>query len=116
MNPAAVQAAYRRALAGAGPGETATFVRQGDATVYQAAAYVPPASANAELAGGMVQNKRRAIVLADDLAASGFPLPLRVNADRFKWGSDPTSNAVKAVAERRVQGVTVAYELDLEGA
>lgn len=118
MDAATVAAAYARALtAQLGPGETVTLVRRGDAGVYQVKArvtdFIP-----ADLAGAVQQGRRNAIILAADVVASGFPLPFKVNMDQIVWGSLPTTNTVSKIdaATRRVAGVLVAYELDLEGA
>ncbi len=119
MNPAAVQAAYARALGANGPAETVQLVRQGNNTVYLAQAWVTDFVPQ-DLAGAVEQGRRNAVVLASSVAASGFPLPFVVKSDRLVWGlgGTPKSNAITKVddATRRVQGALVAYELDLEGA
>lgn len=117
MSPDAAKAMYRRALKSqSGPGEPFTLIRNGDARAYVAAGYMQPNSPTVYLPGSVVQNRRRLVLMAEDVTASGFPLPIQVNRDRIQWGSPATTNAVKAVAERRVQGVLIAYEIDLEGA
>jgi len=113
MTPAAVQAAYARALGANGPAETATITRGGVSYSVQAwvTEFIP-----SDLAGAVEQGRRNAIVLASSVAASGFPLPFAVKSDRLVWGGK--SNAIVKVddATRRVGGVLMAYELDLEGA
>lgn len=118
MSPAAVQAAYVRALATkAGPAETVNLMRAGVAYPVQAwvTEFIP-----ADLAGAVEQGRRNAIVLASSVASSGFPLPILVKQDRLVWGlsGTPKSNAITKIddATRRVGGVLIAYELDLEGA
>lgn len=118
MSPAAVQAAYVRALAtSAGPAETVNIVRQGVAYPAQAwvTEFVP-----SDLAGAVEQGRRNAIVLASSLVASGFPLPIIVKQDRLVWGLNgtPKSNAITKVDDstRRIGGTLIAYELDLDGA
>ena len=113
MNPVAVQAAYARALGANGPAETVNLVRAGVSYPVQAwvTDFIPQ-----DLAGAVEQGRRSAVVLASSVVASGFPLPFVVKSDRLAWGTK--SNAITKVddASRRVQGLLVAYELDLEGA
>lgn len=116
MNPIAVKAAYVRALASAaGPGELVTLIRAGSSTVYSVHGWVTQ-FAPSELAGGVEQGKRKATVLAADVAASGFPLPFLPNQDRLKWGTK--TNVISSIddASIRIQGQLVAYKFDLEGA
>ena len=113
MSPIAVQAAYARALGANGPAETVQLVRGGVSYPVQAwvTDFIP-----SDLAGAVEQGRRNAVVLASSVVASGFPLPFIVKQDRLAWGTK--SNAITKVddASRRVQGVLIAYELDLEGA
>lgn len=113
MNPAAVQAAYARALGANGPAETVHLVRGGVSYPVQAwvTDFIP-----SDLAGAVEQGRRSAVVLASSVVASGFPLPFIVKQDRLAWGTK--SNAITKVddATRRIQGQLFAYDLDLEGA
>lgn len=59
--------------------------------------------------------RRMAIVLADDVTAASFPLPFLERQDRVIWGAGAHANIVQKIATRRVAGVVVAYELELEG-
>ena len=116
MNPAQAKAAYARALAStSSPGELVTLVRLGDAGPYIAHAFEAPIVQATDLPGAAQQNTRKAVVLADDVVTSGFPLPFRIRQDRLLWVSG-RSNAIAKIAERRIQGVIVAYEFELEGA
>lgn len=119
MNATAVAAAYARLLGVPGPGEVVQLVRSGDAGSYMVQAWVTDFIPS-DLAGAVEQGRRSAVVLASSVVASGFPLPFKVKSDRLKWGFDgePKSNAITKVddATRRIQGVLMAYELDLEGA
>lgn len=116
MTPASAQAAYVRALSSAaGPGELVTIVRSGVSTTYLAHAFEVPQIATSDLAGDVVQNVRKAVMLASDVAAAGFPLPFRQRQDRVVWASG-RSNVISKASERRVQGVVIAYELELDGA
>ena len=114
MNPVAVAAAYARALGANGPGETVTIVRAGVGS-FSVQAWITDFIPS-DLAGAVEQGRRNAIVLASSVAASGLPLPIVVKSDRLVWGGK--SNAITKVddASRRIQGVLIAYELDLEGA
>lgn len=117
MNPAAVAAAYTRALGKIGPAETVNLVRGGVSYPVQAwvTDFVP-----SDLSGGMQEGTRNAVVLASSVVASGFPLPFIVKQDRLVWGLNgaPKSNAITKVddATRRISGLLVAYELGLDGA
>lgn len=116
MSPLAVQAAWTRALASQfGPGETVTLVRAGNAGPFYVHAFLT-GFVPEEVAAGVQQGKRRAFVLASDVAASGFPLPFIVNQDRLIWGVK--TNAITKIddATVREQAITFAYTLDLEGA
>lgn len=61
------------------------------------------------------RGRRMAIVLADDVTAAGFPMPFRERQDRIVWGGGAHSNVVQRISTRRVAGVVIAYELELEG-
>lgn len=120
MTPTAAAAAYARAFGLSGPAEDVQLVRQGDANAYLVRAWVTD-FVPSDLAGAVEQGRRNAVVLASSVAASGFPLPFKLNQDRLKWAlssASPKSNAITKIddATRRVQGVLIAYELDLEGA
>src|SRR5579871_3234609 len=111
--------AYRRALAAAG--ETVTIRRPGAPnTDVSVLARLTGFSAE-QLVGNVEEGERRAIVLAADLAASAFPLPIRANRDQLLWtGPDGVTHASLITAidddSRRVAGVTIAYDLTLAGA
>lgn len=120
MTPAAVQAAYERALSvQLGSGEMVRLVRKGDAETgceAEVRARVTDDFKPSELAGAVEQGRRNAIVLASDVIASGFPLPFKVNHDRLVWRSDESkTDVIKNVATRRVGGHLIAYVLDLQG-
>ena len=116
MTPSSVQSGYSRILASSiGPGELVTLVRAGDSNVYQAHAWVTEFIPQ-DLAGAVEQGKRRAIVLASDVIASGFPLPFRPKQDRLIWGTKNNATTSVDDATRRFQGVLIAYEMDLDGA
>jgi len=113
VTPTVVAAAYQRSLEA--NGELVTLKRQGDSGSYQAWArvtdFVPE-----DLVGAVEEGRRTAIVSAADIVAGGFPLPLKPNQDTLVWGS--TTNVITKVdnATVRVQGVLVAYKLELSGA
>ena len=114
MNVAAVQAAYARALGANGPAEAVQLVRAGVGS-FAVQAWVTDFIPS-DLAGAVEEGRRNAVVLAASVVASGFPLPFIVKQDRLVWGTK--SNAITKVddSSRRVQGVLIAYELDLDGA
>ena len=116
MTPDAVQAAYTRALASTmGPGELVQISRNGNTNSYFVHAWVTDFIPQ-DLAGAIEQGKRSAVVLASDVAASGFPLPFRPKQDRLTWGTK--NNAITSVddATVRIQGILIAYKMDLDGA
>lgn len=69
-----------------------------------------------ELVGDIVETDRKAIVLAEDVAASGFPVPIRAQQDRVIY--DGRTWAISSVDDttRRVDDVLIAYELRISGA
>ena len=116
MTPDQIQASYVRVLSAAqGPGELVTLVRVGDLTVYQAHAWIT-GFLSAELVGEVQQGERRAVVLASDVVASGFPLPFLPKQDRIVWKGKSIVIVSVDDATRRAQGVLFAYDLTLEGA
>lgn len=69
-----------------------------------------------DVAGVIAQNMRFAMVLADDLARTSFPIPLKPKQDRFVWNGKTLTIVDIDDGSRRVQGETVAYVLTLAGA
>ena len=115
--PATVHAAYRRGLdiAGetiavrrySGTGVNRTYV---DTSVM---ARVTGYSA-AELVGGITQGDRRVILLAEDLANSGFSLPL-LKTDTIVVRGKEMAMMDLDDSTRRIQGELIAYELRVRG-
>lgn len=68
-----------------------------------------------DLVGAIVQGDRQAIILAADLAASGFP-QIMPNRDRLIWNGKTL--VIKSVddATARIAGETIAVKLQLSGA
>lgn len=68
-----------------------------------------------DLVGAIVQGDRQAIILASDLAASGFP-QIMPNRDRLIWNGKTLT--IKSVddATARIAGETIAVKLQLSGA
>jgi hypothetical protein len=62
------------------------------------------------------QLRRKAIVLADSVVGADFPTPILPKQDRLLWNGKTL--VVMAVDEgsRHIQGVPMAYELELAGA
>jgi len=69
-----------------------------------------------QLSGNVQQLGRWLIVMHEDVVAAGFPLPFQSKIDRVVW--DGKTLAIISVdgATRRIQGVQIAYELELAGA
>ena len=113
MTPAQATAAYRRQL---GAFETVTLTRVGSEATYgpvpaRLMGYQPT-----DLVLDVQQGDRKAVLLAADVQASGFPLPFVADQDRVDWNGSLL--VVKAVddATRRVGGVVIAYELQVTAA
>jgi hypothetical protein len=107
-----MKAMYLRQMAEIG--KTISLHRAGAS--YAVRAWVNDNFAPMAVAGGVVQAKRVAIILADDVTAISFPLPFANRQDRVSWGSPQKTNAVVNVTSRSIAGVTVAYVLELDGA
>jgi hypothetical protein len=69
-----------------------------------------------DVVGAVQQGARKAIVLAEDVAATGFPTPLLPKQDRLVWNGKTLAIHHVDDATRRVRGVLIAYELEVVGA
>jgi hypothetical protein len=117
LTPDQIQADYRRAMDEAG--EVVTFRRytgaganrpRFDADVRaRVMDYTPD-----ELVGTIVQGDRKLIVLAEDLITAQVPLDLRKGDKIVVRGKELNIEAVDDNT-RRVQGVLIAYELQVRG-
>jgi hypothetical protein len=114
MTPATARAAYRRQMRN---GETVILRRLSGtgAGDYQVRARVK-GFAPADLEGAIQQGMRTAIVLAEDIESSGFPLPFLAKQDRFVWAGRTLVIHAVDDATLRVGGVQIAYDLELAGA
>jgi hypothetical protein len=119
MSAEAIKASYRRALDAAG--ETVAIRRYAaDVAGPHRPWFEVEVSARVtgygpdELIGGIVQGDRKLIVLADDLIARQFPLPLRKGDKAIIRGRECNIEAPDDNT-RRVQGVLIAYELQVRG-
>ena len=116
MDAAQVRRDYRDAIAEVG--ETITlrrFVAGGPPIKAEVRARVTGYQP-AELVGGIKQGDRRVIILAEDVEATGFPVPFSTG------GSDKTVVRGKALnieivddSTRRVGGVLIAYDITARG-
>lgn len=118
MSPTEATAAYRRALAQ--DHETVALVRleapgnprfESAPILARVTGYQPQ-----ELVAGIVQGDQRVILLAEDVAASGFPDPLEKSGpQRIRIRGREV--AIKGVDDttRRVAGVLIAYEIQVKG-
>ena len=115
MTPEAAKASLARLLASGdsvflqrgvapGPVTRSTTAVRGKFTAYQPE----------QLAGPVQEGDRRLILSADDIAASGFALPLRKN-DRIDLGSKLLNVQSVDDTTRRVAGVLIGYELRVSG-
>lgn len=118
MLPDRAAASYNRALASQfGPGEVVTIRRAVSPTPgdYQVSAWVTHIEPS-DVTGSVQQLKRKAIVLASDVVSSGFPLPFLPKQDRLIWNGKTLVITAIDEGTRGIQGVVVAYELQLSGA
>ena len=117
MTPQTARATYRRMLNSVG--ENITMRRytgtgasrpHTDATVVaRVTDYMPE-----QLVGAVQQGDRNLIVLAEDLAASGWPVPPLKNDKVVVRGKELNVEAVDD-STRRVKGTLVAYEIRVRG-
>lgn len=69
-----------------------------------------------QLSGNVQQLGRVLIVMHEDIVASGFPLPFQTKIDRVIWNGKTIAITSVNDATRRIQGVQIAYEIELAGA
>jgi hypothetical protein len=65
--------------------------------------------------GSSQQLGRMAIVSAEDVETCGFPTPFLSKQDRVLWNGKTLVIQSVDDATRRIQGVLIAYELELSG-
>ena len=110
MTPAAARAAYRRQITT--HGETITLRRRVSGVTTEALVRAKLVQlAPDELVGGLTQKSRKAIVLAEDVESSGFPVPFKTALDQIVIGSTVLTIGIVDDTTRRVAGVLLAYEL-----
>jgi hypothetical protein len=114
MTPAAAIAAYRRQLRN---GETFVLRRLSGlgAGDYAARGRVDGFTPS-DFEAAIQQGTRTAIVLAEDVESSGFPLPFLEKQDRLIWAGKTLVVQSVDDATRRVAGVLIAFVLELVGA
>lgn len=115
MSPEQARRALRNHLTNSG--ETVTLRRlsgstAGDYEVRARIANIAPA----DVVGSIQQLKRKAVVSAEDIESSGFPLPFLPKQDRLVWGGKTLVITAIDDGTRRVQGTIVGYDLELSGA
>ena len=108
MTPAEATATYRRQL---GPFETVTLSRVGSDTTYGPVAARVMGYGPTDLVLDVQEGDRKAVLIAEDVAASGFPLPFVESQDRLDWNG--ALLVVKAVddATRRLAVGEVGLEM-----
>ena len=115
MTPDLARSALRRQLAAHGEPVTITRGFGGEAPITVTGIRIRIMNYTVDhLTGGVHQGERKAIVLAEDIAATVLGAPV-IN-DRIGWNGK--NLVVKSVddATRRVAGVVVGYELKVAGA
>lgn len=115
MTPETAKAAHRRQITS--KGETVILRRlsgvgAGDYSVRARIMSFEPS----DVVGSIQQGMRKAIVLAEDVVTSGFPTPFLPKQDRLVWNGKTLVVHAVDEATRRIQGVQIAYELELAGA
>lgn len=118
MSPTEAASAYRSALLHehetvvlrrVGPGNT--VVAESPPLLARVTGYKPD-----ELVAGIKQGDLRLVLLAEDVEASGFPLPLKQGAaDRVVVRGRMTTPQAIDDNTRRVGGVLIAYEIQVRG-
>jgi len=114
MTPDDSRASYRRVLLAHGQDVTLQRVTPNGTFTYDVRARVMGYSPQTT-AGSAQQGGRKAIVLAEDVESSGFPLPFREGQDTLVANGKTMTIAAVNDATRRVAGVLIAYEFELEG-
>ncbi len=115
MTPAEARDAYRQHIVN---GETVILRRlaagpgAGDYSVRARVSGFSPS----DFEGALQQGIRTAIVLAEDVESSGFPLPFLEKQDRLIWNGKTLVIRSVDDATMRVDGVQIAYDLELAGA
>jgi hypothetical protein len=112
MTPSEMRAQYRELIAS--DGETVRLRR--GSTDYEVRARVTGFTPE-EIAAGINQGSRRIIALAEDVEASGFPLPIRSGSDAVMIRSGAQRLTINDVDDstRRVGGVLIAYVIQATG-
>lgn len=120
MTPDAVQDAYRRALGSLGNGEEILMRRYTGtgsnrprfdvAVAARVVDYMPN-----ELVGDIKQGDRRLIVLAEDLVARQYPMPVK-RTDRVVVRGKECSIEALDDNTRRIGSTLIAYEMRVRGA
>lgn len=116
MTPSAARAMYRRQVAA--HGETVMLgrvVANGDDIAKAARARVTGYKPE-QLVGDIQQGDRKVIVLAEDVEATGFPVPFKTGGNDTVMIRDHLC-AIVAVDDstRRVAGTLIAYEITVRG-
>lgn len=115
MTPAAAKASYRRALK-----ELVTVRRYTGSGSNRPRFDVPKVRARTvgyaphELVGSIVQGDRKIIVYADDLLGVGFAAPI-TTADKIVVRGKELAVIAADDSTRRVDGVLIAYEIQVRG-
>lgn len=94
-------------------GETVTLKR--GAATYSVRALLMGVSPS-DVVGSVQQSRRKAIVSAEDVEATGFPVPFLPKQDRLIWNGETLVVIAVDDATRRVRGELIAYELGISGA
>lgn len=117
MTPTAALGIYRRARTA--EGEPVTLRRYSGSGASRLPADYPLTAVRvygtglaADLVDGLQQRDRIAILMDEDVVASGFPTPIRETVDKLVT-RDGRELTIKKVDDdtRRIQGTLIAYEL-----
>jgi hypothetical protein len=111
MTPTQAKQALQRQLEA--HGETVSLKR-GNTTYSVKARVMDPRPS--DLVGNIQLLGRKAIVSAEDVAAVSFPTPFLPKQDQLVWNGKTLKIMSINDSTRRIQGVLIAYELELSGA
>lgn len=112
MTPEQARASYRRQIRN---GETITLRRDGSPPIDKPVRARVTGYAPEELVGDVHQGDRRIVVLAEDVASTGFPVPFRDGFDKVILRGDQLTIQSSDDSTRRIAGELIAYELRAAG-
>ncbi|MGJ0505613.1 MAG: hypothetical protein ACR652_00475 [Methylocystis sp.] len=115
MTPTQARQSLARSLNASGQTVVLQRLNGAGAGAYSVKARIMGAEAS-DVVGAVQQLRRKAIVSAEDVESSGFPVPFLPKQDRLIWNGKTLVITSVNDATRRLQGILIGYELELAGA